>query len=295
MTQALTYVFCLGATKAGTSWLHDQLATHTDCRLRTIKEYHYFNKSRLDDFARAIKANEREIARLKAKNATRPPELNLWSETHISDLQAYDAVLSKGARDDEAFAQMLAAGSSQGHVVGDFTPAYALLSQPELTKLAKYAPDTRAIYLIRDPVQRLWSHVRMVAERADPADLADAAWSLLRRVVAGEPSAEAKGITQRGDYAGIVPKLMRAFAPSRLLVMFYEEMLSAPGYARICRFLGIEERPADFSRKVHAGTPLGLSGADRAAATRFLRPQYEFAASLFPALPEAWQLAMNEA
>lgn len=295
MTQALTYVFCLGATKAGTSWLQDQLAAHADCRLRTIKEYHYFTKSKPAEFEAAQLTNAREITRLTARNAARPPAQGAWARQHIADLQAYDAVLALGHQDPAVFAKLLQGGAGQGHVLGDFTPAYALLPEPQLAALAGFAADTRAIYLIRDPVARLWSHVRMVAERARPADLAEAAWALLRRITSGDQTAEAKAITQRGDYAAIIPKLARAFDPARLLVMFYEEMLTAPGFARICAFLGIAGRPADFARKVHAGKPLGLHTTDRAAAARFLRPQYTFAAQMFPVLPDAWRSAMNEA
>ncbi len=295
LAQALTYVFCLGATKAGTSWLHDQLAAHPDCRLRTIKEFHYFTKTKPADFAAQIAANAREIARLTERNAARPVDQGVWARQHIADLQAYDAVLALGHLDNAAFADLLAGTAGQGQVVGDFTPAYALMPERQLAGLAGFAPDTRAIYLIRDPVARLWSHVRMVAERARPTDLAEAAWGLLRRITSGDQTAEVKAITQRGDYAAILPKLARVFDPSRLLVMFYEDMLTAPGFARICAFLGIADRPADFARKVHAGKPLALHHTDRAAAARFLRPQYTFAAQMFPALPDAWRSAMNEA
>ena len=295
MAQALTYFFCLGATKAGTSWLHDQLSAHPDCRLRTIKEYHYVTKSKPADFAAAIGANAREIARLSEKNAARPVDQGSWARQHIADLQAYDTVLALGHQDAAAFANLLSGTAVQGHVVGDFTPAYALLPETQLAKLAGFADDTRAIYLIRDPVARLWSHVRMVTERTRPTDLAEAAWGLLRRITNGDQSAEAKAITQRGDYAAILPKLARAFDPSRLLVMFYEDMLTAPGFARICAFLGIADRAADFAHKVHAGKFLGLHSTDRAAAARFLRPQYTFAAQMFPVLPDAWRSAMNEA
>ena len=295
MAQDLTYVFCLGATKAGTSWLQDQLAEHPDCRLRTIKEYHYFSKSKSADFDAAIAANAREVARLTAKNAARPFEQGAWARRHIADLADYDAVLARGAPDNAAFAALLQGGPGQGHVVGDFTPAYALLGEQKLAQLAGFAPDTRAIYLIRDPVARLWSHVRMVAARTNPGDIATAAWALLDRITSGDRTGECGAITQRGDYAAILPKLKRAFDPSRLLVAFYEDMMTQPGFARICAFLGIAARPADLDRKVHAGKPLDLTAADRTAVARALRPQYDFVAQMFPALPAAWALAMNEA
>ena len=36
-------LFGIGATKAGTSWLHRYLAGHPDCALRSIKELHFFD------------------------------------------------------------------------------------------------------------------------------------------------------------------------------------------------------------------------------------------------------------
>lgn len=102
-------------------------------------------------------------------------------------------------------------------------------------------------------------------------------------------------VAARGDYAVIVPKIARAFDPARLLVIFYEEMMTAPGFARLCAFLGIEVREADFARRVHAGAALAMTPEDRRRALRFLRPQYEFAATRFPALPDAWRSAMSEA
>ena len=39
-----TMAICVGATKAGTSFLYEHLAAHPQCHFRTIKELHYFDK-----------------------------------------------------------------------------------------------------------------------------------------------------------------------------------------------------------------------------------------------------------
>ncbi|MCU0854153.1 MAG: sulfotransferase, partial [Rhodobacteraceae bacterium] len=36
-------LFCVGAAKAGTSWLHRVLSDHPGCALRSIKELHFFD------------------------------------------------------------------------------------------------------------------------------------------------------------------------------------------------------------------------------------------------------------
>lgn len=295
MASARTYLFCLGATKAGTSWLHDQLAAHPGCRLRTIKEYHYFTKRRPADFDAAIAANADEAARLRRRMAGRDDGRNAWARAHLADLADYDRLLAARAPDADGFRTLLDGAPGDGAVAGDFTPAYALMAGRDLRALAAFAPDTRAIYILRDPLARLWSHVRMVAARLAPNALAETARGLLAQVCEGAPATEPTAIAARGDYAVIVPKVARAFDPARLLVIFYEEMMTAPGFARLCAFLGIEVREADFARRVHAGAALAMTPEDRRRALRFLRPQYEFAATRFPALPDAWRSAMSEA
>lgn len=42
MAQSPTLLFCVGATKAGTSWLYSYFAGHPAFYLRSVKELHYF-------------------------------------------------------------------------------------------------------------------------------------------------------------------------------------------------------------------------------------------------------------
>ena len=295
MAEDRTYFFCLGATKAGTTWLHDQLSRHEDCHLRTIKEFHYFNRSKPADFDAAMAANLREIDRLTAACARRDEDKNGWARANMADLADYNAVLAARQSDAPGFARMLAAGAGRGQLVADMTPAYALLPAEKLQALAGFAPDTRALYLMRDPVARLWSHIRMVAGRLAPKRMVEMSAQLLNQILSGDLSGEGRGIVDRGDYAAIVPKLRAAFDPKRLLVMFYEDLMTLPGFSRLCAFLGIADHAPDFGRRVHASAALDLRAEEAARAYAYLRPQYEFAAHSFPALPAAWRPAMNEA
>ena len=287
-------MFCVGATKAGTSWLHRYLAAHNECHFRSLKELHYFGLSRPAQFGAALRAGRQEIARLSSLMAQRD-DFGAVTDTRIADLRDWQKVLRAKAFDLAAYKAFLTQNMGEAHVVGDVTPAYALLPVETLQAIHSVGADVRVVYLMRDPLARLWSHVRMIAKHLDRQKFATGAMALLDRILGADPTPETKGIVARGDYAAIVPKLRLAFDPKQLLVMFYEDMLTAPGFARICAFLGIADRPADFARKVHAGKPLALHHTDRAAAARFLRPQYTFAAQMFPALPDAWRSAMNEA
>lgn len=133
----------------------------------------------------------------------------------------------------------------------------------------------------------------MLAERTAPTRFADEARALLARILAGDRSGAADGILRRGDYAEILPRLARAFDPSRLLVMFSEDMLTPAGFARLQAFLGLTPAPADFAVRVHEGTALALDPADRAAARRFLGAQYAYVAARHAPLPRAWDAGLQ--
>ncbi len=293
MTQEPTYLFCVGATKAGTSWLYDHLAAHPDCHFRSIKELHYFSMTEPKHFDAALRNGQAEIADLKARTGL-VGEAKFWADRRLADLRDWQKVLRARAIDLPAYRAFLGDGAKAARLVGDVTPAYALMPAERLQTLSDVGADVRVVYLIRDPVARLWSHVRMIAQRMAPQRFAEESCALLDRILSGDLSGEGKGIVARGNYATILPKLAKVFAPQRLLVQFYEDLISAPGVARLAEFLGLSARTADVARLVHEGRSLALAAPLRARARAFLRPQYDYVASQFGDLPAAWRANMQE-
>jgi hypothetical protein len=279
-----TILFCVGAAKAGTTWLYDHLAGHPDCHLRSIKELHYFTSVESGRFGHQLKVQRARAGALGRRLAEGRPD----TARKARDVADWIAVLARRREDAAAYLGYLTDGRGDRRLVADITPAYALLPEDRLRRMAAIAPDVRFLFLLRDPLDRLWSHVRMVARRGgDGGGQGDgAAPALLGRILDGAPT----GIPDRGDYASILTRLFRAVAPDRLMVQFQEEMLSLPGLARLCGFLGIRTVPADFARKVHAGRDgAAMDRGLRARALAFLRPQYEFVGRLYPDLPARWR------
>ena len=286
-------MFCIGATKAGTTWLHRHLSQHPECHLRSIKELHYFSKSEPQHFDKALRegaqAMELVQARMDASGQTNPSQAQ-----QMADLCDWQDVLGKREINLPAYRQYMESGIESRHVVGDVTPGYALMPMPKLKALLAVGSDVRIVYLIRDPLERLWSHVRMIAKRTALQSFANEAAHLLDRVTSGDLSGEAKGIVARGNYAAILPKLARVFDPRRLLVLFYEDLMTSQGVAKLSAFLGIACEGADFARRVHVGLPLDMSAAARHQALAFLRPQYDYVAAAFQNIPAVWRANMNE-
>ncbi len=284
-----TFLFCVGATKAGTSWLYRYLSRHPECHLRSIKELHYFDMIESGNFARHRSREERRMAALLAEQASGAP-MGAFRARLLKDAEDWVSVIGREGEDIGAYRAYLTEGRGARHVVGDVTPAYALLPVARLQAMARMAADVRFVYLLRDPVSRLWSQARMVAYRkaASLAEFPARAVQVMGEMI----DAIGAGRSDREDYIGTISRLRAAVSPSRLLVQLQDEMMTVPGIARLCGFLGITVVAAEFDKRVHEGTPLALDEGLRARAQVALRPQYDFVATLFPELPDSWRRNM---
>ena len=152
--------------------------------------------------------------------------------------------------------------------------------------MASLARDVRFVYLLRDPVARIWSHIRMMAARREPSGevTPDRAARILRRTLRGEESQ----IALRSDYAGNLSRLRRAVG-DRLLVVFFEDLFEGDGLAKISAHLGIAPRPGPNDAVVHEGQALDLLPEQRLALRDWLAPQYDFVRSDVGPLPDAWR------
>ncbi len=271
----------MGAAKAGTSWLHAQLHAHPECHFRSIKELHYFDA--LDGNGLAVEREKHllEQARVQARAGSTP---NAAQARRLADRADWLKVLSRGQEDRDAYLGYLRGGANGARVIGEVTPAYALLSRQRLKSIAAMAPDVRVIYMLRDPVERLWSHVRMIAVRRDDQGelTARRAGNILKRVIDGKE----RQIETRGDYARALRKLRAAVPEKRLLIGVFEDMVDG-GLDRLAGFLGIAPFAAS-PVSIHAGQPLPMTLDQRLAAERFLRPQYKAVEQELGRVPDSW-------
>lgn len=284
MSGDMTLLFGVGATKAGTSWLYRYIDSHPDCHTRSIKELHFFDALDENRVAGQLDQLNRRRARLERRQGGGTTLDALHRAEQMADLDEYARVLKSGK--DADYLSYLEQGRGDCRLVADVTPSYALLSVDRLRHMAALLPDVRFVYLLRDPVARLWSHVRMLAKRrtGEGADIAGNAAIVLDRVLAGKED----HVVARGDYRAALTKLREAVDPRKLFVAFYEELFSDRAIRELCGFLGISEQPARLDRRVHEGVHVELRPDQRARAAAFLAPQYDFVKADLGRLPAEW-------
>ncbi len=292
MARSPTLLYCVGATKAGTSWLYRFLSEHPDCHLRSVKELHYFDALDHGDQDWQRRQLQKRMDGLAARLDQLPDDGRAGLQRQIDDCADLMALHENPDEDAAAYLAYLQAGQDDQLLVADITPAYGLLSVPRLTQMAKLVANTRFIYILRDPVARLWSHVRMNAARrgGDAAKIQNRANRIFWRLGRGRHP----GIMERSDYRATLERLQTALAPAQLLVVFYEEMFSHLSMNRICAFLGIGQQAAQLDVPEHRGAVVTMNAAQLQQARQWLAVQYEYVHASFGRVPSQWRANMSE-
>ena len=127
-------------------------------------------------------------------------------------------------------------------LTADITPGYAALSAERLTMIragfASRGVRPAAVYLLRDPVERIWSAARMdMRRRGDEAP---------RTRDPGQPHVRRDPMyADRTRYDLTMDALEEAFPREDVFYGFYERLFSAETLAPLCEFLGIDFHEPD--------------------------------------------------
>lgn len=290
-------LLCMGAAKAGTSWLYRALHDHPDCRLPAVKELHYWDTFGEKARSRQVAAFRARLAELEARRVEAEAAGRDWQVRNLArQVEHMTALLGviEGPREGDALYRGYLAEVGQGRLTADMTPAYGLLSPQRLGRLVAALPGASFVYLLRDPLSRLWSHVRMQAERQGATDekLAATANDILRRVV---ETGQESHITARGDYSGAAARLAAAIPEGRLRFEAIETLTGGSRWAAFCAWLGLAPSVPEAERRVHAGPEAAMQEELRAPALRLLKDQYDWAARTLGDLPAEWRANMARA
>jgi len=208
---------CIGAQKAGTTWLYQQLAAHRDFWMPPQKELHYFNERGHAPIPAAPRQNDPRDVRFLAK---------------------LRALGTKAWLDLPSYGQLFAAKGSL--LSGDMTPAYCMLPDEIIAMVLRSFPRLKVIFLARDPVERAWSQLSLGVRtggipKFDVTDPTEALHHLQRPLV-----------IQRSFPSMIAARWRRHFPPDQFRVYFFDDLKRDPAGLRrsILEFLGADPEKA---------------------------------------------------
>ena len=251
----------IGAQKAGSTWLHAMLSQHRELWLPHLKELHFFDRRFPIQQGAARTATKSGRGILARHVSTRLRRLSLaklrerLSFRRWSDL-AWEFRYVFGEWDAKWYASLFEAAN--GRMPGEITPAYSCLGDEAISFVHQLMPDARLIFLMRNPVDRAWSHAKMDLARTagrSTADVGDAEY-----IAHFEGSAS----RLRSDYLGTIRRWSARFAEEQFFVGFYDEILERPEslLTRIHHFLGVSatsrDVPPAVDRRVNPGSPSAI-------------------------------------
>lgn len=210
---------CIGAQKAGTTWLYRNLAAHPEVWMPPVKELHYFDRAPSYPTPNSLSVDS-------FVERSRDPK---WMAQAISRVDkprkegelARAAFMARYYFSDYSDSFYLSLFEWAGHKVsGDITPSYAMLELDDVRRMRALLPEVKLIFMLRDPVERAWSYCRQVQKMFGQLDLDDVA-QVLKAI--DEPAQEL-----RSDYVKTLEHYLQCFAPEKLLLVFYDAISEQP-------------------------------------------------------------------
>ena len=285
-------LFCVGATKAGTSWLYKYLHDHPDCALPAVKEAHYWDTFDAEACAQQVARFRQRLRELRTRKEEARGAGRGWQVSNlnrrIDEMKKLIGVLEGDRSDDRAYLDWLVGGVTQTKLYADITPNYATLDDTLLARMVGISAQTRVLFLIRDPLDRLWSHIRMQARRQRQAHevYEKKANNILYRML---NRGQETHILERGDYPSIIRKLRRVVPRDRLFITFTEEVMGHNGVSPLAAFLGIDPATPKVGAPVHKGPEVVMLDKLRPRAVKLLSEHYDWVSRNVGPLPDRWQ------
>jgi Sulfotransferase family len=119
---------------------------------------------------------------------------------------------------------------------GDISPNYSTLNEEVIRQLVGYFPNLKVIFLARDPVERLWSHLSMEVHyrQIEPFDVTNI--DEINRILSR------RGMLLRSYPSAVVARWKRLVRREQFRVYFFDDLQSNPAELRgsILRFLGAD-------------------------------------------------------
>ena len=260
----------IGAQKAGTTWLSQMLTQHPQVWLPPFKEVQFFNYHHVPEHRQWLpwhfkRARQNQEKRYAAKGLPMPPELD-----------AYLARITRGEMFTKHWYKQVFAPAPGGTMPCDITPEYSTLPDEGIAEVADFLPKARFIYIIRHPVDRVVSQLKMNLTRKNRKPKGVEAW--MKEI--DDPV-----LYDRGDYATYVPRWRARFDEDRLLILPFGAIAANPGtfMRRVEAHCGLDPFSyANMAAKVFAANAaLSCPPEVRAELRRRLDPQFQFIETTF--------------
>lgn len=260
---------CIGAQKAGTTWLFQMLRHHPDIWLGPFKEVQFFNSLFVKQHTSWTKWHIQDSAR-------KALEFHL-ANSKMPDF-SYVRYLGQLAEKNTIFSEewYRLFFSRKGELIGgDITPEYCTLPVEGIDYVLRTIGSIPVVYIIRHPVSRALSQLRMNLSRKNQT---------VNDILDWDDIINDWDISNRGDYIKNISRWKSRYPNDRLLFLPFQRIKSNPAdfLHEVENHIGVKhiEYPKP-ERRVHVTEQIAIPQklVDRIAEN--LQPQVDFLISEF--------------
>lgn len=263
-----TFILGVGAQKAGTTWLHAQLCKNTFFDPGFTKEYHTFDCIYVAQYSEWV---NKWINKIKLIDSSTEKKKSLKADFARRLLFVYEPKTYFDYFDN------LISSSPNTRLVADITPSYSLLSASALidikNNLISRGFNVKVVFLMRDPVERIWSEKRMRRRYEltkgikKPLDVEE---SLLRFLSNQRTSHKTR-------YEYTVQALDKAFETKDIFFGFFENLFNNLTFDKFKEFIDEDLQKPDFNESCNASPKTSdLSVKTKESLARHFQPTYTY-------------------
>lgn len=214
---------CIGTQKAATTWLTVCLRAHPDVWIPPIKELHYFDLRESADYPR------HRVWQLAER-------MHGWLDRNILPLHdlAWTRPYVLAPKIDDAWYLSLF-DEAADRMAGELTPNYCGLDADQFAAMHNLLPDSKLIFLMREPLARTWSGYLTYCRYMG--------FDVAQEIATGRYRDDLirDGALCLARYALILQRIESLWPKAQLFYGFYEDITRRPeGFLRdLLSFLGL--------------------------------------------------------
>jgi hypothetical protein len=205
----------VGAMKSGTTWLYRQLQQHPHINFSYEKEIHFL--AYLDGHKHNLGFNYRRSrwSAAKERAATNKTSVSIEERLWYSDYLYMPKTWQWYKR---RFGQV-----SKGQYCADFSNLTALLGEPAWASLKEHVDDIRLVYVLRNPLDRIWSHIKFYYQLIGEQNQLQTMQSYTH-----DPRLPESELTQHSMYAQNLQRIFSVVPQEQVHVVLYDDIGDRP-------------------------------------------------------------------
>lgn len=269
------YFVGIGVAKAATTWLGEYFKFHPEICMSPIKEIHYFDEKYF---------NHKQQIKYKRIKSLKESVQNLSNDLPKSKLLQLKQLLFliELYTEPKAYHKYFELLDVGGRICGEITPEYCLLPTEGFAEMKKFLNHPKIILIIRNPVERYWSHIRFHKKFFPNIDYNQYYMDSFQKYK----------IIAYSSYQQIIFTLLKIFNRNEIHIIFYEHLFNESMKENVikglCDFLEVNFVMPKNNKKVNPSISIELSEKLRLIGIHKFKESYQFIINNFENTPQSW-------